>query len=290
MTKKVKKTREQIIGEAAQNLLKMFETGQMPEAIARTMIRRKEGDDQPSFHWSIGNQILMHGQGTDDARGFNQWKEVGRYVKKGASAVWILAPMTRKITEENEKTGEKEEKTIVTGFTTKPVYRYEDTEGKELERPDYKPSKLPTFWGVAEELGLKVEYKPGIGTAWGSFSPSLNYIKLHTQDVKTFYHELAHAVHNTIKPLKGGQHAEQEIVAETSAAILLQIQGITGFEQYNYEYIEHYIKGITSDIKDNDKKNKAVVKEIMGLLNEIEQVVNIILEKAEELGEWQAIA
>jgi hypothetical protein len=35
------------IKKAASRLLGMFETGRMPEAIARTMIRRDAGDNRP---------------------------------------------------------------------------------------------------------------------------------------------------------------------------------------------------------------------------------------------------
>ena len=42
------------IKEAATRLLEMFETGKMPEAIARTMIRRESGDNRPCDEWSLG--------------------------------------------------------------------------------------------------------------------------------------------------------------------------------------------------------------------------------------------
>lgn len=275
----MKNNREDKIKEAANNLLKMFETGQMPEAITRTVIQRKEGDWQPSFDWSIGNQILMYAQGTMDARGFHQWKKVNRSVKKGSNAIHILAPLTKTIIEKDEETGEEIKKTYIYGFRYIPVFRYEDTEGEELVKPDYKPMELPPLWEVAQKLNLKIEYSPFYGDCYGSYNLK-NMIKLHTYDFKTFYHELAHAVHGSIKKLKGGQHAEQEVVAETVAAVLLQIQGIEGYEYHSYNYIKHY----TEDMNEKD-----VVKAIMKVLGEVEEVLNIILQVAEEIEKDVAI-
>jgi hypothetical protein len=46
--------------------------------------------------------------GTEDARGFKQWKEVNRYVKKGAKAFVILAPRFIKNGAKEEEDREKD--------------------------------------------------------------------------------------------------------------------------------------------------------------------------------------
>ena len=53
---------------ALEQVVSMFESGQLPEAIGRAAIRRLEADS-PSAEWSLGNQLLMFLAGTDDARG-----------------------------------------------------------------------------------------------------------------------------------------------------------------------------------------------------------------------------
>ena len=116
--------KEERFQEASEKLLEMFETGHMPEAVAFSIIRRKKGDHIPSMDWSIGNQILMMCNGTTDARGFKQWKTVGRTVKKGSKAIYILAPLVKKIKEDDPE----EEKIIVMGFRPIPVFPIEDTE------------------------------------------------------------------------------------------------------------------------------------------------------------------
>src|SRR3989337_2329397 len=72
-------------------LVTMFELGALPDAIAQTRIIR-ERHDRPMAEWSLGNQLLALVHGTNDARGFKQWHEVDRQVKKGARALYILGP------------------------------------------------------------------------------------------------------------------------------------------------------------------------------------------------------
>jgi hypothetical protein len=274
MKKFDKSKNEQMVKDAANKLISMFQTGDMPEAITRTMLQRAKGDNRPSDRWSIGNQILMLANNTDDARTFLQWQEVARKVKKGATCCYILAPkiFTKEIEKEN---GEKEKKQILTGFKGIPVFRYEDTEGEEIFKPEYMPPKLPDFYEVAKKMGVEIEYHPGNGTAYGSFYFNQNKIRLHTHCEKTFYHELAHFVdHTYIAPLKNGQIPDQEIVAETVAAIMMNIQGVKGYEQHAYKYVSNYMHGMNE---------KNAVQAIMKLLTRIEKVTKIILDQAAEM-------
>ena len=82
-------------------LLVTFESGELPPAVARTVIARCSEDNKPCNQWSFGNQLLMIISGTEDARGFRQWQNVKRNVKKGAKAIYILAPITTKVTRIN---------------------------------------------------------------------------------------------------------------------------------------------------------------------------------------------
>jgi hypothetical protein len=189
-----KNNQSEIIEKACQNLLAMFESGEMPQAITRTFIAASKYD-KPSNRWSLGNQLIMLAFDTIDARGYDQWQKVGRYVKKGAKAIYILGPCTRKVEKSNTETGEKEEKIIVTGFHLIPVFRYEDTEGQELPEVNYIPKQLPPLYEVAKRFGLSVQYFPKLGGAWGWYSEDQQQITLCTHQEKTFFHELGHAAH-----------------------------------------------------------------------------------------------
>lgn len=272
--------REIIINDAASKLLNMFETGQMPDAVTRTIIQKQAGDHKPSHSWSLGNQILMLANETEDARGFKQWQEVERNVTKGAKAFYILVPIVRKVTTKDievdkitgKETEVEKEKTFIRGFKGIPVFRLEDTEGKPLPVINYQPRELPPLWEAAKGLGLDVQYKPAANkNTYGSFYFMKGKIELYTHDTKTFLHELAHAAHNTFIPLKGGQDPKQEMVAEMSSAVLMQMYDIKGYEKHNFDYIRAYAKSHDA---------AGVVKEIMGVMNEVEKVVNIILDHA----------
>jgi len=262
--------KEERLREALNKLLSMFESGNLPPAVARTMIRRQAGDERPSDKWSMGNRLLMFLAGTEDARGFNQWQEVNRKVKKGAKAFHILAPLTKtkKVKVQDSETGEEreEERRVVIGFRFIPVFRLEDTEGEPLPRVNYAPPEPPPLFDVAAKMGVKVEYVPGDGSCYGRFNPWAKHIELHTHDVKTYFHELAHAVHDTIRPLVGGQDPAQEIVAETVACTLCEVYGYTGYAWHGWQYIRSYAGG----------EPQQALRFIMKVLADVEEVLDRI--------------
>ena len=74
-------------------IVEKFKSGQIPEAIALASF---PVPDIPSSMWSFTNRTLMFLADTGDARGFRQWKEVDRWVKRGAKAIHILVPCFKK--------------------------------------------------------------------------------------------------------------------------------------------------------------------------------------------------
>jgi len=280
----VKKNKEQIIKESVEGILKMFETGAMPEKVAFSIIRKHKKDVTPAIKWSFGNQILMLLGETTDARGFKQWQEAGRKVKKGAKAIYIMGPLSKKIKE--VKNGIEEERTVMYGFRPIPVFRYEDTEGDAVPKFDYTPDEIPHFYDVAGKIGVKVEYDGVTRNALGSYSPRNKKITLYSKDDAVYYHELAHAVddylHDTSKDAKDKEaYAKSEIVAELASSVLCHMKGIEGYEKQAYEYMSRYAKQI--------KTNDGVMREIMKLLNRVESVVSLVLEKADETELQEAI-
>jgi hypothetical protein len=152
--------------------------------------------------------------GTADARGFRQWEQVGRRVKKGAKALYILGPCKLKRTVVDARTGQEVERVVVVGFRAMPVFAIEAPEGGELERPDYRPAELPPLFAVAGRLSVCVPWLPFSDRFLGYFQPSRSQIVLATHDVETWFHELAHAAHQAVlrvrgASVKGGQDARQ---------------------------------------------------------------------------------
>ena len=126
-------------------IVDLFSSQSLPEVCAKAFIN---AIGKPSSKWSFSNQIIMILHGTEDARGFHQWKEVKRSVKGGARAFHILGPVIIKKTVIDKETGEEKEEKRLIGFKSIPVFRYEDTIGKPLE--EYKPKELPPLMEVAE--------------------------------------------------------------------------------------------------------------------------------------------
>lgn len=255
---------------ATDALLDLFNSGNLPQAIAPVLLPFARSP-RPSDDWSLGNQLIMLVQGqTADARGFRQWEAVGRHVKKGAKALYILAPLTRTVPVTDPDTGETTKKTVVYGFRGVPVFRVEDTEGAPLPA-DPPPTARPPLplEQVALSWGYRVEYGPSQHGEWGYTRPGAQLIHLSTDDPITFWHELAHAADARVSNgLKSGQDPAQEIVAETVAAVLAVAHGLTpGQVAYSRSYIAAYA----------ERAHKSVPAAVMGLLSRVQAVMAEIL-------------
>src|ERR1700689_1950984 len=103
---------------AVDKIVKAFEdTNSLPKPLAKVFICRK---DNPHYRrWSWGNQLLVILHGFTDARGFRQWEQVERKVKKGEKAFYILGPLTKKVKSNDPVLtvlGLEEAKLVVVGF------------------------------------------------------------------------------------------------------------------------------------------------------------------------------
>ncbi len=250
------------VRQALESIIQSFKKGDIPEVIAYSTFPTP---NIPAANWSLLNRMLMFIAGTSDARGFRQWKEVGRHVKKGAKAFTILAPRFIKKQSEDEE----EERTFLAGFLAVPVFRVEDTEGQPLDYQQIELPELPLM-EVAQRWGVSIKAIPGNYHYIGCFSQEHKEISLATKEESIFFHELSHAAHQKILgELKKGQDWNQEIVAELSAAVLCKIVGKTSRYLGNqYQYIEKYAK----------EANLTPWQGCIRVMGEVERVLNLILE------------
>lgn len=242
----------------------------------------------PAHKWTLRNQMLAYlTTGSLDARGYKQWKRVGRTVKRGTRAGFIWQPLKRyfKTEEKDPKTGQVKvvTRSYVYGYRALAKFGKPDTDGKPLdyEKEICLPEKLP-LREVAEEWGIKVNAEWMLG-AHGSFAIDGSAITIGVKAEyapKVFFHELAHAAHGKVlekwgKKLQGGQQVQQEIVAEMSAEILRRMLDPNG-EIYpdtsgnSLDYIKHYAEAGGMDLPE------ALLK----VLGEVGQVITLILEVA----------
>ena len=248
------------VKQVLDSILEKFKSGDIPEAISYSMFPIP---DIPSTHWSILNRALMFLSGTQDARGYRQWQQVNRYVKKGSKALYILVPYIKKV---ETNAGEQD---ALYGFGCKGVFAVEDTDGEELEYEGIELPQLPLM-ERAEEWGISVKAIPGNYRFRGSYSPDRKEIALCTKEESVFFHELAHCSHEKVKgSLIMGQDPLQEIVAELSANALCRIVGKTGemFLGNGYKYISRYA----------DKLNISAHSACIKVMNDVEKVLNLIL-------------
>jgi hypothetical protein len=182
-------------------VVQLFSSKQLPDLCAKALINAPA---KPSSRWSFGNQLLMLLAGTNDARGFRQWQEVGRTVSRGSKAFYILGPVRkrvrRKVSDKPEEPGE-EYTDVLVGFMPIPVFRYEDTQGQDL--PVYQPKAPPPLMEVAERFGMRVQYErlhPGV---YGATDHINKIILLATEDADVFFHELGHAIHRSFERKSG---------------------------------------------------------------------------------------
>ena len=241
-------------------ILDKFKSGDIPDAVAISMYPIP---DIPSAKWSLMNRTLMFISGTMDGRGYKQWQQVDRFVKKGSKAFHILVPFIKKQKDEQDV-----DKEFLIGFGCRPIFRKEDTDGKELE---YETIELPDLPLIerAEEWGISVRAIPGNYRYRGYYSMERKEIALATPEEKVFFHELSHAGHEKVKgSLTRGQDALQEIVAELSAAALCKLVGKQGNDTSgnSYRYIEKYA----------EKIKMSPYKACLKVMSETEKVLNLI--------------
>ena len=261
-------------------IVELFSSKTIPDVAARAISSNIPGI--PSSKWSLLNRIAMLMQGTQDARGYHQWQDVGRNVKKGSHAIRILGPITKNIGEgtwcaecnakECSQAGihrpvQTFKRQALYGFKQIPVFRIEDTEGKELVT-DYKPRELPPLVEVAERFGVSIKWENSLPRGvLGAYESKSNSITLASEDWDVFFHELAHAIHRSFEPKSiHGQDPEAEAIAELVAATLARLYG-KDIDAFAWNYIAGYAGGANPD---------AVGKACVHVLTRAERVLSLI--------------
>jgi len=243
-------------------ILEKFKSGDIPEAVA---LASYPIADIPSGKWSFTNRTIMFLSGTGDARGFRQWRQVNRWVKKGSKAIYILVPCFKK--QVDEETGEEME--MLRFFKSTPVFRYEDTDGEKLDYERLEVPDLPLL-DKAKAWGISVKAVPGNYRYHGYYFSQRKEIAVATPEESVFFHELSHAAHEKVKgSLRKGQDSFQEIVAELAAQALCKLAGrqVTDTSGISYRYIERYA----------EKEKMTAYSACLKVLSETENVLNLIL-------------
>ncbi|MEZ5101986.1 MAG: ArdC family protein [Thermoleophilia bacterium] len=262
--------------DALQAVLAMFDDpDQLAQNVAIATIAGILAPDAPCRAWSLGNRLLMLKAGTHDARGFRQWQHVGRKVRKGGRAFWILAPKLVQKKETDATTGEETKRPILVGFTAVAVFGYDQTEGDSIGyEENFNPDELPPLADVAARLGVTVTYVPTAATlgqnALGWYAHASQSIVLGVHDPAVYLHELAHAAHYATGRAKPGTDtARKEVVAELTAAVVSKMYGLP-VQRRTLDYLASYSQG--GDVK----------KAAMAVLADVDAVLSVLFPRTTE--------
>ena len=273
-------------------ILDMFESGEIPEATERSLLVEPDGNGQqrPIDRWSFNNKLVAWSVKTQDARTCRQWNAVQRRIEKGSKAFYIWAPIVVDKAVEGEfivEDGKRRPKTkgILIGYRTIPEFRIEDTSGEPVvERVDApSPDNAPAFMEVARLWDIDVNYSWSKGTdSFGAYvrdaeTEADEGITLASHDVQMFLHALAHAAHKRVVEKRGGKLGDvakwkREIVAEVSAAAMVQHVGLTPETGVTYPHIAKHAR----------EANMEPMNAVLAALRDVKDVLGLVVEARAE--------
>jgi hypothetical protein len=214
------------------------------------------------FHdYSTRNVWLILCQHPDATRvaGFKTWQSLGRQVRKGEHALWILAPCPHRRVETIETPAGSEEREYAwTTFRTVPVFDVSQTDGDDLPQPAERlhgDDALGLAQRVADlvaERGFSFSFEeiPGETNGRTDFEERTVVVDRSLDPAmraKTAVHELAHVIlhaeHRDMpRPLK-------ELEAESVAYLVLAGLGLDAAE-YSFGYLAGWAQGRTDLVAD----------------------------------------
>lgn len=230
---------KQIATKAIEELSQALETGHSEK------LREYLGAMARFHRYSWHNIMLIASQRPDATHvaGFNTWKQVGRFVKKGAKGIMILAPMVHKMTKK-DVSEEEQEQTAVT-FRAVYVFDQVDTDGKplaELATAEGDPSgyteKLKQF--VAQR-GILLEYSDAIYPAQGQYCDGKITLlpgQSAAEEFNTLAHEATHAMLHTRERRADTTKCVRETEAEAVAFVICEAIGLKA--KNSADYIQLY--------------------------------------------------
>lgn len=224
---------------------------------------------QASFHqYSFANTMLILAQRPDASRvaGFKTWEKLGRMVRKGEKAIWILAPRFYK-PKDNETTNDQdgnapddaEETKMKVYFKAVPVFALEQTEGEPLPevvrrlKGDDDGGAFKRLKTFSESRGCPVTVEAIAGRSNGYFAPHENRIVVReglapVQGCKTLAHEIAHSFLHTDIEVYRAHRGDCELEAESVAFVVLHHLGIDAGD-YSFGYVTGWQGGDEAAIK-----------------------------------------
>ena len=301
--KKWIESQNELAKNTLKNQIEFLSTGDnLVNSIAEIEFLIDPNDDRPCHKWSLRNRMLIKNRGSFDSRNSNAWRSLGRFPIDWSKKIIILKPNIMHLHKVDKGLIVKSGRTfkcrtcnnefqnlslgiadgsiltIPKGYNAQPVYDISMTTGRPLANT-YVPKKLPKLFGLAEVLGIKVQYlsDPTMkNDSMGFVMGNNNAMVLQVDNPKVFYHELAHKIDQKLNldgKLKGGQDPKQEIVAELTASVLEKMYEEENTGKFSFEYITMYA----------EKQKKTVDQSISQILPRVEKILKWVMEESEKL-------
>lgn len=196
------------------------------------------------YNYSARNTLLIYAQRPDASyvKGFRAWNQLGRYVKKGAKGIAILAPCIKKLevfkepdnkAEYQDNEGEKVTKKVLCGFKVTYVFDLMDTDGSDEQLPVLvkglsgdSQEEQELYEKLKTIISAEYPVQEVTGqSAKGSYNLESGVITIRSdlealQRVKTILHEFSHAIDFKLHPDENISRNKRELIAESSAFVV----------------------------------------------------------------------
>ena len=192
--------------------------------------------------YSLNNLFLIVRQRPDARRvaGYQTWRKLGRYVRKGEKGIAIIAPLVRRKSDEESKRTDEER--IIAGFKVAHIFSEEQTDGDplpELGSVTGNPSdyfdRLTTF---VTAQGIALEYSDQIAPAKGMATRGKITLlpgQTPAELLATLAHETAHALMHFSERRTETTKRIRETEAEAVAFVVCSAIGLeTGTASADY--------------------------------------------------------
>jgi antirestriction protein ArdC len=229
------------------------------------------------YSYSFNNWLLIYTQRPDATRvaGFQTWKSLGRFVKKGERGIRIFAPIIRKV--EDEKNGATEQVSRPVGFRAMAVFALEQTDGEPLPEIDSNATEggeelLPRLEAATASLGVQLVYKAIPGAAEGLSKGGLIEIEETLSTAArcgVIAHELAHELQHK-QDRKESTRQQRELEAESVSYAVLAHYSIRTESRFYLASYDVTAEMLTASLQTISQTAKRIISAIEGDRKRIE--------------------
>lgn len=230
---------KQIAGKAIEELSHALEAGHSEK------LREYLGAMARFHRYSLHNIMLIASQRPDATHvaGFHTWKRLGRFVKKGAKGILILAPV---VLREETEAKPKDEKNASAPIRFRAAYVFDmaDTDGTPIPQlgntegdPSDRTERIKQF---LSSRGIQLEYSDAIYPAQGQCSPGRIVIlpgQAAPEEFATLVHEVAHALLHQGEQRTGISKRVRETEAEAVAFVVCEGIGLAARSSVDYIHL-----------------------------------------------------